>query len=77
MTFRDLLGSNSGQWVSIARIIPAENQIANGFGTYLVRGEVIYGCAQFLQVKWLWEDRLHVQPLIGFADFGETWAERR
>ena len=32
-------------------------------------GEVIHGAAQFLQVKWLWEDRLHVQPFIGFADF--------
>ena len=32
-------------------------------------GEVIYGCAQFVQIKWLWENRLHVQPLVGFADF--------
>ena len=32
-------------------------------------GEVIHGAAQFLQVKWLWENRLHLQSLVGFADF--------
>jgi hypothetical protein len=31
-------------------------------------GEVIHRCAQFVQIKWLWKDRLHVQPLVGFAD---------
>ena len=53
---------------------PLNAKLSSGFGarlTYAIQsvGEVIHGAAQFLQVKWLWEDRLHVQPFIGFADF--------
>ncbi len=33
-------------------------------------GELIYRRAQFLDVKGLGEDRVHVHFLVGFANFG-------